>query len=119
MIFAKVSIGYFLLRVTVSRIHRRIIYTMVYLTVVTGIVFLFVTAFQCTPISYFWERIDPSKPGHCINIDTIIGLTYFFSSVNALCDFTFGLLPVFLVWDLKMDRKEKIALVPILGMGCV
>jgi hypothetical protein len=89
---------------------------MVFLTAITGVIFLFVTAFQCTPLSYFWDR---SQPGHCINADIIIGLTYFFGSISALCDFTFGLLPVFLVWNLKMNKREKIALVPILGMGCV
>jgi hypothetical protein len=116
MIFVKISIGFFLLRVAVVRIQRQIIYAVVFLTAITGVVFLFVTAFQCSPISYFWNR---SQPGHCLRMDVIIGLTYFFSSINALCDFTFGLLPVFLVWNLKINKKEKLALVPILGMGAV
>ena len=89
---------------------------MVLLTVITGVVFLFVTVFQCAPVSYFWNR---SQPGHCINMDIIIGLTYFFGIISGLCDFTFGLLPLFLVWNLKMNKRDKIALVPILGMGCV
>jgi len=116
MIFAKASIGFFLLRVAVVRIQRQIIYAVVSTTVVVGTVFLFVTVFECSPVSYFWNR---TQPGHCVSIDVIIGLTYFYSVVNAICDFTFGLLPVFLVWNLKMDRKVKIILIPVLGMGCV
>lgn len=116
MIFAKVSIGFFLLRVTVAKIQRQIIYGVICTTVVVGIVFLFVTVFECTPVSYFWNR---NQNGRCLNMDVIIGLTYFYSVVNAICDFTFGLLPIFLVWNLQMDRRVKIVLIPILGMGCV
>lgn len=116
MLFAKISIGFFLLRVTVVRIQRQVIYCAVCTTVVVGIVFLFVTVFQCSPVSYFWDR---AQDGHCLGMDVIIGLTYFYSVVNAICDFTFGLLPVFLVWNLHMDRRVKIILIPILGMGCV
>ncbi|KAK5062888.1 hypothetical protein LTR84_004963 [Exophiala bonariae] len=116
MIFAKVSIGFFLLRVTVARIQRQIIYSVICTTVVVGIVFLFVTVFECSPVSYFWNR---DQNGQCLDMDVIIGLTYFYSVVNAICDFTFGILPIFLVWNLQMDRRVKIVLIPILGMGCV
>ncbi|KAF2265739.1 hypothetical protein CC78DRAFT_598319 [Lojkania enalia] len=116
MISVKVSIGLFLLRVTVSRVHRWIIYIAMGATAVTGSVFFFATLLQCNPISYFWDK---SQPGTCLNMDVIIGLTFWYSAVSALCDFTFGLLPVFLVWRLNMDRRTKIALVPLLSMGCV
>ncbi|KAF2191951.1 hypothetical protein K469DRAFT_556288 [Zopfia rhizophila CBS 207.26] len=117
MIFSKISIGLFLLRVTPNKIHRWIIYTVMGLTVITGIVFFFVTLLQCTPINYFWDKTI--KGGRCINIDVIIGLTFLYSAFSAICDFTFGILPIFLVWNLNMSRNSKIALVPILSMACV
>jgi hypothetical protein len=86
------------------------------LSVLTGALFLFVTIFQCTPVSFFWNR---SQPGSCVKIDFVIALTYSYSLVNAICDFTFGLMPVWLVWGLNMRRSEKIVLTPILGIGCV
>ncbi|KAF2473765.1 uncharacterized protein BDR25DRAFT_341043 [Lindgomyces ingoldianus] len=116
MIGAKISIGLFLLRVTVNKMQRWIIYTVMGLTVLTGIVFFFVTLLQCRPVSYFWNK---NQPGSCINIDVIIGLTYLYSAISAICDFTFGILPMFLVWNLNMSRNAKIALVPILSMACV
>lgn len=116
MIEAKISIGLFLLRVTVSRLQRTIIYVAMGLTVLTGIVFFFVTLFQCAPVSFFWNK---DQPGTCVNIDVIIGLTFLYSAVSAICDFTFGLLPVWLVWGLNMRKSEKMALIPILSMGCI
>lgn len=116
MIMVKISIGLFLLRVIVSRVQRCIVYLVVGTTVVVGIVFLFVTVFQCSPVAYFWDR---GLAGKCFDMEVIIGLTYFYGTVNAICDFTFGLLPVFLVWNLEMDKRVKIVLIPILGMGCL
>ncbi|ORY19021.1 hypothetical protein BCR34DRAFT_472692 [Clohesyomyces aquaticus] len=116
MIGAKISIGLFLLRVTISKLQRWTIYIVMGLTVLTGIVFFLVTLLQCSPINYFWDR---SRPGACINVEVIVGLTFLYGAINAVCDLTFGMLPVFLVWNLNMSRNSKIALIPILSMGCV
>lgn len=117
MITVKVSIGLFLLRITIKPIHRWIIYINMALTVLTGLVFFFVTLLQCTPISYFWNKT--SQTGWCINVDVIIALTFLYSAVSVICDFTFAILPIFLVWNLNMSGKTKLMLIPILGMACV
>lgn len=116
MIGAKISIGLFLLRVTVQRIHQWIIYTVMGLTVLTGLVFFFVTLLQCTPIDFFWNK---KQDGFCVNIDIIIALTFLYSVVSVACDFTFAILPMFLVWNLNMSVRTRVVLVPILGMACV
>lgn len=118
MISAKISIGYFLLRLTVHRIHVWIIWIVMSLTVLTGAVFFFVTLFQCNPISHFWNQVIGAK-GSCINVEIIIALTYLYGTISAICDFTFGILPIFLVWNLNMRKTVKIALVPILSMACM
>ncbi|GME36641.1 putative integral membrane protein [Neofusicoccum parvum] len=118
MISAKISIGYFLLRLTVHRIHVWIIWTVMGLTVLTGAVFFFVTLFQCNPISYFWTQTIGEK-GTCIPVEVIMALTYLYGTISAICDFTFGILPIFLVWNLNMRKSLKIALIPILSMACI
>lgn len=117
MIAAKISIGLFLLRVTVKAIHKWIIYVAMGLTVLTGLVFFFVTLLQCSPISYFWNK--GLENGWCIHIDVIIGLTFLYSAVSVICDFTFAILPMFLVWGLNMSVRTRLVLIPILGMACV
>ncbi|KAF1955743.1 hypothetical protein CC80DRAFT_414873 [Byssothecium circinans] len=118
MIAAKMSIGIFLLRVTVTKLHRYIIYTAMTLTLVSGLVFFFVTLLQCTPVSYFWGRFVGER-GSCIDVNVIIGLTFLYSAISALSDGTFGILPIFLVWNLNMSRNSKLMLIPILSMACV
>ncbi|KAI9159065.1 hypothetical protein HJFPF1_07072 [Paramyrothecium foliicola] len=116
MIASKISIGYFLLRITIRRWDIWAIYGVMAVTVLTGIVFFFVTLFQCNPISFFWNK---DQNGSCVNIDVIIALTYLYSACSVICDFTFALLPLVLIYRLNMDKRSKIALVPIVIMACV
>ncbi|KAH6614235.1 hypothetical protein C7974DRAFT_321456 [Boeremia exigua] len=116
-IAVKLSIGVFLLRITIRPLQRWIIYIVMGLTVLTGLVFFFVTLLQCTPISFFWDKM--SQKGSCINIDVIIALTFLYSVVSVICDFTFAILPIFLVWNLNMSVNTRLMLIPILGMACV
>ena len=85
-------------------------------SVVAGGTFFFVTLFQCHPISFFWNK---AQGGGCINDDIIIGLGYLYSSFAVITDFTFALLPAFLIAGLQLKRRTKIALIPLLAMGCM
>ncbi|KAJ4266240.1 hypothetical protein NW762_004221 [Fusarium torreyae] len=116
MIASKISIGYFLLRITVRKLDVWIIYGVMAITVCTGVVFFFVTLFQCSPISFFWNQ---DQPGQCVNVEVIIALTYLYSACSVISDFTCAILPMFLVWKLNMGKKTKLALIPIMGMACV
>ncbi|KAF2476778.1 uncharacterized protein BDR25DRAFT_203703, partial [Lindgomyces ingoldianus] len=116
MISSKVSIGFFLLRVTVKKIHAWIIYVAMSISILAGVVFFFVCLFQCTPVSHFWKR---DQPGKCININAIIGLSYLYSIFSIVSDFTFAILPGFLIWGLQLKRRTKLALIPLLAMGCI
>ncbi|KAL7785847.1 hypothetical protein V8C37DRAFT_393546 [Trichoderma ceciliae] len=116
MICSKLSIGYFLLKIVIDRTQRIIIYAALVITVLWGAVFFLVTVLQCRPVSFFWTRL---QPGACLDIMIIEAITYVYSAFSIISDFTFAILPIFLVWHLQMDRKLKFVLVPILSMGCV
>lgn len=116
MITSKLSIGVFLLRIAVQKMHHYILYMLMFLSVVTGLVFFFVTLLQCHPITYFWEK---DQDGSCIDAGIIAALTYLYSAISVICDFTFALLPLHIIQGLQMKSSLKLALIPILGMGCV
>lgn len=121
MILSKISIAIFLLRIIVEKIHLWLIYVALCINVLSGLVFFFVTLLQCHPLTYFWEQYLPEKvgSGSCISSDIIIALTYLYSSLNIICDFTFALLPIVIVQGLNMNRRLKIAIIPLLSMGCI
>ncbi|KAK8106677.1 hypothetical protein PG999_010036 [Apiospora kogelbergensis] len=116
MIASKLSIGVFLLRITVIKSHKWIIYVVLFLSVITGIVFFFVTLLQCQPLYYFWVK---DGEGTCISPSIIAALTYLYSAFSVLCDFTFALLPLHMITGLQMRKSIKLSLIPILGMACV
>lgn len=91
------------------------------LTVLAGLVFMFLMLLQCKPLSYFWTRtaMDPKIEGYCISIDIIITMTYVYSAFSAVCDFTVGILPIFIVHKLHMRKEAKLAVVGILSMACM
>lgn len=116
MISSKISISLFLLRITVAKIHHHILYLLILFSVLTGMVFFFVTLFQCYPVTYFWDK---NQDGSCIDSKIIAALTYLYSAINVIVDFTFALMPLHIIHGLQMHRRTKFALIPILGMGCV
>jgi hypothetical protein len=97
-------------------LHTYIIYTAMAVSVIAGGTFFFVTLFQCNPITYFWDK---AQNGTCVNDDIIIALGYLYSSFAIITDFTFALLPAFLIASLQLKRRTKVALIPLLAMGCM
>ncbi|KAJ5654740.1 hypothetical protein N7490_001743 [Penicillium lividum] len=117
--FAKISIAVALLRLTVKRVHHIILWGVIGLTIAIGLVFWLVLLLDCQPISYFWNQVDGEHTGKCLSVDILIDISYFYSAVTIICDFTLGILPIFLVWDLQMNRRTKMAVGGILSLGAI
>ena len=115
----KISVCIFLMRITIRRLHIWALYIVMALTVLAGLVFMFLMLLQCHPLEFFWTRAADPDAGWCIDIGIIISMTYVYSAFAALCDFTVGILPIFLVHKLHMKRQTKIAVMGILSMACM
>ena len=69
-------------------------------------------ALQCTtchPVSKLW-----SSPGACTPDIHQMGAMGF---INAALDFSILLMPIRMVWSLKMSRKQKIAISGVFALG--
>lgn len=117
----KISVCIFLMRITIRPLHIWTLYTVMALTVIAGLVFMFLMLLQCRPLEYFWTKLahDPTIIGKCMDMKIIVIMTYIYSGFAALCDFTVGILPIFLVRKLHMKRQTKIAVMGILSMACM
>jgi hypothetical protein len=111
------AIAITLLRLTVDRIYAWVLYAVMALSTTVGIVFFSFTVSQCRPISHYWNHSP--LDGHCVDMSKLLGIIYMYSGVAAACDFTMGLLPIFLIWNLQMDRRTKVAVAGTLGMACM
>ncbi|GIJ88290.1 hypothetical protein Asppvi_007210 [Aspergillus pseudoviridinutans] len=113
---ARISIAMLLLRITVQRRQSAVMYMVIGLTATVGLAFWLVLTLQCHPAKEFWQR---TGRGHCINTQYVLDISYLYSAVACLCDFTLGLFPVYILKDLRMSWRTKWALRVVLGMGCI
>lgn len=120
MTLAKLSLGFFILRLAaVIPLHRMVTVFLTTIAVLVGIAYFFVTLLQCWPVDFFWTRMQGATNGKCISIDVIIGMSYLYGAVAAATDVGFGVLVGVLIWNLKVNRKTKILMAPLLGMACI
>ncbi|KAM3083597.1 hypothetical protein ACMFMG_004243 [Clarireedia jacksonii] len=114
----KLSIGIFLLRISVARIHRIIIYAAVIVIEVSSVAYFFIFILQCIPSEYFWTQYVGGK-GKCLNPKITVDASYAYSAITCACDWTLGIIPIFVVWNLQMNSRTKLSVGIILAVGAV
>lgn len=115
----KVAVGAFLLRVASQKIHRWIIYGLIIINVVFNLYYIFSSIFQCTPVHYFWTRFSDPDGGSCVNPRMTADSTFAQSAISILTDWTYGILPIFIVWDLQMGSQKRVGVALVLGLGAM
>jgi hypothetical protein len=114
----RLAVGAFLLRIAVRKRHRYIVHGCNAVNVVFSVSFLVFTIVQCSPINGFWLRFQGRQDVTC-HADIAVDSTFAASAISAFIDWTFGLLPIFVLWELKMNQKKKVALWMIMGVGAM
>lgn len=115
---AKASIAVMLLRLTIIRTHRIIIWTVLAVTETYSGFFFLLFIFQCQPSQYFWTQYTGGS-GSCINPKITIAAFYAYSAITCAGDWTYAILPYFLVWKLQMDNRSKVVVIIILSLGAI
>ncbi|KAI5200443.1 hypothetical protein AUEXF2481DRAFT_43929 [Aureobasidium subglaciale EXF-2481] len=114
----KISIGLFLLRIAVVKTHIWIIRWIMIFNVVFAVPYCLLVTFQCRPISFWWD-LHPEHHGKCLSPKVIVINTYIISVLNSVADWTFGILPFFIVRKLQMKRQTKVLVASILGFAAL
>jgi hypothetical protein len=117
--FSRLAAGALLLRLTIHPVHRRVIWFIMTLASLFGIAFLTQILVQCQPISFFWSVTRDPSQGHCINLKINEGFTYAHAVVASIGDWTFGILPAFIVSGLKMNMRTKASVFLLLCLANV
>jgi hypothetical protein len=114
----KFSIGLFLLRIAVHKSQKIIVWVVMIVSGLTGIYFFLLFLFQCHPIAYFWGQYSSEK-GNCINPVIVSRTAYFYSAISCWSDWTFCILPGFMVWNLQMNPRTKASVLILFAFGAV
>lgn len=114
----RTSVALFLMRVSVSPRFRWIIIVNLAIVWTMSIIFMFVVTFQCDPPSYFYGQALGLE-GHCLPITVVPNITIAHSVIGGLCDLIFASLPVPMLWNVQINKRTKIIIALLLGMGAV
>ncbi|KAF3361124.1 hypothetical protein VdG1_00733 [Verticillium dahliae VDG1] len=98
----RASVCVLLLRLATSRAHRWIIWANLAVIAAISAAFFFILVFQCSPPSHFWTQA-----------------TTVHSCVSCLSDWCLGLLPVALLWNVKINRRTKGTIAVLLSLGMI
>ena len=88
-------------------------------TGVFGTFYFLLAILQCRPASQWWINLKPNSGPYCLSPYTMTVTTYTAGALNTIADWTLGILPVFLVWNLSMNRRMKAIVAGILGFAAL
>ncbi|CAD6564939.1 MAG: hypothetical protein ASARMPREDX12_004514 [Alectoria sarmentosa] len=103
----KISILFLYLRMTPERSHKIAIYVIMGFVVAHEVVALVGAIFQCIPINEFWAIGNPLQSRKCIHILAFDG---FNSGWSTLEDIVIWVLPIPVIWNLKVPLSRKMGL---------
>jgi hypothetical protein len=83
-----------------------------------GVTFVLILLLTCRPISAFWHLVDPiwalSHKFACTDEAAEVLVA---SAISIFQDIIAFALPVMLVWNLQLPKRQKVAVVGIFGVG--
>ncbi|KAM7205949.1 hypothetical protein V8F33_000779 [Rhypophila sp. PSN 637] len=112
---AKLSMGFFLLRVVQIRAQKAALWILIIVTAGTSIALVVMLWNQTTPRKASW---DPLRTPGVWNIQ-IQPMSIGLGGWSSACDFFFAIFPWMFIWSLRMPRREKIMLASSMSLGVI
>ncbi|KAJ5996107.1 hypothetical protein N7499_007578 [Penicillium canescens] len=113
MAFVKISIVVFIKRLFGSiRAYTIISYCLIAFIALWAVTALLVNTFQCIPVQYYYDK---DLDGHCMK-----GQVQFFQTMGSIAlieDIIILCLPLPVFWNLKINIRQKIALMIVFSLG--
>ncbi|KAF2090667.1 hypothetical protein K490DRAFT_61990 [Saccharata proteae CBS 121410] len=116
VLFFKLSVSFFYLRITNLKWQRKIIYVLAVVNVLYSTGYFILLIFQCTPVSYLWTRFVGGK-GTCLSNDVVINTSYAHNAMSLVSDWTLAILPIFLIKGSSLNLRTKVIVILLLGLG--
>ncbi|KAI0458665.1 hypothetical protein F5B21DRAFT_401549 [Xylaria acuta] len=116
---ARVSIALFILRIAVKKWQRLVLHVVIGATAIMTVIYFFIVIFQCSPASYFWQRMREGASGSCDHARAVQAATLVWGSFAAAMDLMLGLLPIAILWHVRINRQSKVGIAAILSFGII
>lgn len=114
LMFNKVSICLFLLRIPVEKQHIRPIQGTIIVLVISNIILTLLWIFQCNPIASSWNK---KTPGKCFTDAQLSRIIISQALISIISDFLLALFPIVLLWKVQIAPRIKAGLCALMGLG--
>ncbi|KAK8024546.1 hypothetical protein PG993_012612 [Apiospora rasikravindrae] len=117
--FLRISMALSLMRLNREiKWYRYSLYAIIVFVVLYTIQATVVLFTYCKPYSGWWEFqwMNPFDP-RCFDFNLFLNLTYWNISCNIFTDICLGVLPIPIVWNLKMKLRLRLYVIGILNLG--
>lgn len=112
----RTSVCVLLLRLSRTKLHRWIVWVNFGLLALVSVALFFILVFQCSPPAYFWTHVHGAE-GFCHNKLIVTYSTTVHSVISAVSDWCLGLLPVVLLWHVRINNRTKAIIAVLLSLG--
>ncbi|KAF2624852.1 hypothetical protein BU25DRAFT_127537 [Macroventuria anomochaeta] len=113
----KISLGLFFLRVLTKRWQTIIFHSILVVSATYGVFYVFTTVFVCGDPTRLADSLLGSKK--CLPAGFILATGYLYGIINVIADWTFVLIPIAILVDSDIDRRSKISVSIVMGLGAI
>ena len=113
----KISLGLFFLRVLTERWQTVLFHTILGVSATYGLFYVFSTIFVCGDPTRLADTFVGSQK--CLPASFILATGYLYGIINVIADWTFVLIPIAILVDSDIDRRSKISVSIVMGLGAI
>ena len=114
LMFTKVSICLFLIRIPQSKSLKRPLEWAVAFLLFSNTILTVLWVMQCQPLHAAWD-----DEGICLSKGAKEGIVLTQAVISVVSDFSFAVLPGFFLWRTQIDFRTKIGLWVLMGLGFI
>ncbi len=115
MMFIKLSIAVFLLRIAVKRPYVWILRISMGVVAIWSVAIFIYDLFQCVPVQAQWDFTI--KSAKCVSGPSFVAAAYSISVMTIVTDWLYALLPIPMIWSVQMSVQAKATVAFVLSLG--
>jgi hypothetical protein len=119
MLTLKISLGVFFLRIVIKTWEKRVVYVTLGIATLFNVAYFFFAVFQCgifKNANEFWIKLSSNR---CITPPQAVGVSYTHAIITTITDWVFAILPLAMLKESQLARREKIIVGFILTLGAM
>ncbi|KAF2124794.1 hypothetical protein P153DRAFT_127296 [Dothidotthia symphoricarpi CBS 119687] len=113
----KISLGLFFLRVLTKRWQTAIFHAILGISAIYGLFYVSITILQCGNPARLADSF--MQADRCLPKALLLTSGYVYGILNIVADWTFVLIPIAILIDSDIDRRAKISVSIVMGLGAI